>query len=156
MAELFEPIIGGLTVLIIFLGLSSPIIIIGLIYYFKKRLEHKQIMAAIEKGTPLSELRPVKPAEPVGPLWIKNLTAGIAMLIVAAGLACLPLLGYFNGPPTFVYFVIAVILFAIGVSRLIRGLLQRKTQQQIQSSDQTNTGENKKPGSVSPALRTLE
>jgi len=153
MTEFLEPIIGGLTVLIIFLGISSPIIIVGMIYYYKKRLEHKQIMAAIEKGTPLSEL---KPAEPIGPLWIKNLTAGIAMIIVGIGLACMPLLGYFIGPPPFVYFVIALILFAIGISRLIQGLLQRKTQRQIHPLDKTNAGENKKPDNTSPVLRPLE
>jgi hypothetical protein len=37
-----------------------PVIVVGVVYYLKKRLEHKQIMAAIEKGTPLSELRPPK------------------------------------------------------------------------------------------------
>ncbi len=135
MTELLEPIAGGLTVLIIFLGLSSPLITIGLIYYFKKRLEHKQIMAAIEKGTPLSELRPVEPAKQAGPLWIKNLTAGIAMIIVGIGLACMPLSGYLIGPPPFVYFVIAVILFAIGISHLVRGLLQHKTEQQTPSNN---------------------
>jgi len=90
MTQLFEPIVGGLTVLIIFLGLSSPIIIIGLVYYLKKRLEHKQIMAAIEKGTPLSELRPLKPK---GLLWIRSLTAGIAFLVIS-----LPFLYMFFAP----------------------------------------------------------
>ncbi len=156
MEDILEPIVGGLTALIVFVGLSTPIIVVGVIYYYKKRLEHKQIMAAIEKGTPLSEL---KPAKPTGPLWIKNLTSGIAMLIVAAGLACIPLLGHFDGPPgppPFVYFVVAVIFFAIGISRLIRGLLQRKTQQQTQSSDQTDAGENKKVGGIPSAPRPLE
>jgi hypothetical protein len=123
-----EPIIGGLTVLIIFLGLSSPIIIIGLVYYLKKRLEHKQIMAAIEKGTSLSEL---KPAKLTGPLWIRNLTAGIALLIIAVGLVVIRLVrGYdYDQDISFgFFFIIAVIFFAIGISRLIRGLLQRSTE----------------------------
>ena len=127
-----ESIAGGLTVLIIFLGLSSPIIIIGLIYYLKKRLEHKQIIAAIEKGTSLSQLRPVKPT---GPLWIKNLTAGIALLIVAAGIVCIQLAtGYDYGQSFGIYFL-ALILFAFGISRLIRGLLQRKAEKQPQTSN---------------------
>lgn len=145
MESLLEPIIGGLTVLIIFLGISSPIIIVGLIYYLKKRLAHKQIMAAIEKGTPLSELMLVPPAKPTGPLWIKNLTAGIALLIISAGLVGVRLVC--NGTVIFQgelwgWFFVALILFAIGVSRLIRGLLQRKTekaQRQIQTSNQTNS-----------------
>jgi len=111
-----EPIIGGLTVLIIFLGLSSPIIIIGLIYYLKKRLEHKQIMAAIEKGTPLSELKPVKPT---GPLWIKNFTVGIALLIVSVGIVCIWLVRFshegYDYDESFGFFVVAVALFAFGI-----------------------------------------
>ncbi len=142
---LLEPIIGGLTVLIIFLGISSPIIVIGLIYYLKRRLEHKQIMAAIEKGTPLSDLKPLKPT---GPLWIKNLTAGIALLIISAGLVGVRLVC--NGTVIFQgelwgWFFVALILFAIGVSRLIRGLLQRKTekaQRQIQPLNQINPAQN--------------
>jgi len=123
-----KDIADGIAVFIIFLGLSSPIIILGLVYYLKKRLEHKQIMAAIEKGTPLSQLRPVKPT---GPLWIKNLTAGIALLIVAAALIGIWLVrlsheGY-DYDQSSGHALAGVILFAFGISRLIRGLLQRKT-----------------------------
>ena len=83
-------------------------------------------MAAIEKGTPLSELRPAKPA---GPLWIKNLTAGIAILIFAIGLVCIQLARgcYYE---SFGFYFLALILFAFGIARLIRGLLQRKTEKQ--------------------------
>ena len=98
-------------------------------------------MLALEKGTPLSELRPVEPATSPGPLWIKNLTAGIAMLIIAVGLIFMLYLGC-GGPPGFVYLLVAVILFAVGVSRLIRGLLQRKTEQQTLSG---NNGAGNRP-----------
>jgi sterol desaturase/sphingolipid hydroxylase (fatty acid hydroxylase superfamily) len=141
-------ITDGIEVFLIFLGFSIPVIVAGLVYYFKKRFEHKQIIAAIEKGTPLSDLRPVKSTEPISPLWIKNLTAGIAMLIIAAGLALMLFLGYSFGPPPFAYFIFAVILFAIGVSHLIRGLLQRKIPEQIQPSNQNNINENKKPDDI--------
>jgi hypothetical protein len=127
-------ITDGIEVFLIFLGLSIPVIVVGLVYYSKKRLEHKQIIAAIEKGTPLSEL---KPAAPTGPLWIKNLTAGIAMIIIAIGFACMSLLGYYFGPPPFAYFIMALILLAIGISRLVRGLLQRKTELQTPPNNNT-------------------
>ena len=141
MRWLIEPMVGGLTVLIIFLGLSTPIIVVGVIYYLKKRLAHKQIMAAIEKGTPLSELRPPKPA---GPIWIKSLTIGIALLVIS-----LPFLYMFLGPlirgdrPEEGVLFPFGIFFAIGIAFFIRGLLQRKVQPQIQPSDQSNTGKNK-------------
>ncbi len=144
MTEAIEVIGASLGVLIIFLGLSSPIIIIGLIYYIKKRLEHKQIMAAIEKGTPLSQLRPVKPA---GPLWIKNLTVGITLLIIAVGFVCMQLLRGYDSERSGWFFAV-VVLFALGISRLIRGLLQRKTeklQTQIQPSEQNNIAGNENP-----------
>jgi hypothetical protein len=54
----------GFMWLLVLLGVSSPIIVVGVIYYLKKRLEHKQIMAAIEKGTPLSDFIPPRPPKP--------------------------------------------------------------------------------------------
>jgi len=133
MEGILEGIIAVFIVLIVFVGLASPLLILigGLFYYLKKRLEHKQIMTAIEKGTPLSELRPVKKT---GPTWIKNLTGGISLLIIAAAIVCLRLVyiacaeADFN--QTLGYLFIAIVFFAIGISRLIRGLLQRKAEQQ--------------------------
>lgn len=124
-----EDIIGGLTVLIILLGCSSPILIIGLVYYFKKRLEHKQIMAAIEKGTPLSELKPPKQKQN-GVLWIRSLTFGIALIIIGFG-------AWWTGPGHGgMSAFIALILFGVGVAWVVRGLLYRKSQPQSQTSDE--------------------
>jgi hypothetical protein len=134
-------IVDGITILLILLGLSSPIIIIGLIYYLKKRLEHKQIMAAIEKGTPLSDLRPAKPT---GPLWIKNLTVGIALLVISLPFLYMFLRPLIRGDHTHEGRLLPfAIFFAIGIAFFIRGLLQRKAQQQIQPSDQSDAGEDK-------------
>ena len=143
MEDLLEPIVGGLTVLIIFLGISSPLIIIGLIYYYKKRLEHKQIMAAIEKGIPLSELIPAKPT---GPAWIKHLTFGIILLAIALGV------GFVRPGPKGPMLFVAIILGGVGVAQVIRGLLYRK----YQPSDKNNIAEDKKPGGISPAPRPSE
>jgi hypothetical protein len=135
----------GITVILIFLGISSPLIVIGLVYYLKKRLEHKQILAAIEKGTPLSELRPPKPK---GPLWIKNLTTGITFLIIAAGFVCIPLI-FDGGMPfaqaRFGHLIVATVFLAIGASALVRGLLQRKYPLQEPPAGQGDTGESKNP-----------
>jgi len=40
-----DELVGGIIAFLVFLGLSIPIIVIGLVYYFMKRLEHKQILA---------------------------------------------------------------------------------------------------------------
>lgn len=138
-----EDIVDGIAILLILLGLSTPIIVVGLVYYLKKRLEHKQIMAAIEKGTPLSELRPPKPK---GPLWIRSITVGIALLVISLPFLYMflePLFrrDYTNESALYPF----AIFFGIGTAFFIRGLLQRKAQRQIQSSNQGNAGEDKKP-----------
>ena len=108
-----EQILSGLEVLITFLAMSSPVLIIGLVYYFTKRLEHKQILAAIERGTPLSELKPPKQKQN-GARWIRSLTFGIAMIIV--GLAFLV-----AGPGgDAIALFIAIVLCGVGVAWLIR------------------------------------
>ena len=137
MEGFLEGIIAAFIVLIVFVGLASPLLILvgGLFYYLKKRLEHKQIMTAIEKGTPLSELKPVNKAAAPGPLWIKNLTAGIASLIIGAAIVCVRLI-YIKYRPfadfdqTLIYLFIAAVFLAVGISRVLRGILQRKAEQQ--------------------------
>ncbi len=153
MKEFFELMGVGIMIFIMFLGIASPILIICLVYYLKRRLDHKQVMAAIEKGTPLSDLKFLKPPKPTGPLWIKNLTVGITFLIISAGLVGAGLV-YCGGripddENVWGGFIVTLILFASGVARLIRGLLQRKAekaQRQVQPSnlsavaDQVNAG----------------
>ena len=126
----------ALGVALILIALAIPVIIIGAVYYLKKRFEHKQIMAAIEKGTPLSELKPPKQN---GSLWIKNITIGVALMII--GLSLLLVVGprRMGGASTLFGFV----FFAIGVAWMIRGLLYRKYQPQSQPSAGSVTVENK-------------
>jgi len=126
-------IVQGITALLVCLGISSPIIVVGVIYYLKKRLEHKQIMAAIEKGTPLSEIIPPKP-KPAGPAWIKYVSIGIALLIIAFGFL-------FGGQ---LDVVVPFVLCAVGAAMLIRGLLHRKYYLKNELSAKNNATEKKK------------
>jgi len=121
---------------LILLFLAAPVLIIGVVYYLKKRLEHQQIMAAIEKGTPLSELRAPKQN---GALWIRNLTIGIALLIVGLG-------WLFMGARGSVSILIALILVGLGIAWIVRGGLNRKYQLQTQFSDKNNPPVNKNRG----------
>ncbi len=147
MAEFCKLIGVGIMIFIMFLGMASPVLIICLVYYLKKRFDHKQVMAAIEKGAPLSDLKLPKPPKPTGPLWIKNLTAGITLLIISAGLVSIGFVRCGGRIPddedVWGWFIAALILFAIGISRLIRGILQRKAekaQPQVQPPNQINAG----------------
>jgi hypothetical protein len=132
-----DDIVTGIKVLIIFLGLTSPIVVIGVVYYLKKRLEHKQIMAAIEKGVPLSELVQHKPrlTALAGPAWIRYVSGGTLMFFIAFGF----LLGGMGRPEILVTFV----LLGVAVSLIIRGLLYRKYYLKSQSANQNDVPPNK-------------
>jgi sterol desaturase/sphingolipid hydroxylase (fatty acid hydroxylase superfamily) len=127
---------------VVFASIIAIAIVIGIVIYFAKRLEHKQILAAIEKGIPPSKLRPTEPKS-IGPKWIKYITQGIIVLAVAAafafGFVRFPF--YRNSPAFFV----AIILCGVGIALIIRGLLYRKYYtfgEQIQSPDKNNSREN--------------
>jgi hypothetical protein len=98
----------------------------------KRRLEHQQIMAAIEKGIPLSELRPIvkKGADWKWADWIRSLTTGIALLLIGIGMAIVSLSSFCYTTPdedkSFGLSIAAVVLIAIGIAGIVRGILQRK------------------------------
>ena len=124
-------------VFLVLLGCAGPIIVVGVIYYLKKRLEHKQIMAAIEKGTPLSELRPAKQN---GTLWIKNLTVGIALLVIGVGWSTM-----MGRHALFAAFI----LIGVGIAWIIRGALNRKYQMQNQPSAKDVGAQSRSFGGIS-------
>jgi hypothetical protein len=122
-----DDIVTGMMVLLIMVGVSSPIVVVGVIHYLKKRFEHKQIMAAIEKGIPLSELVPPKPQlQLAGPGWIRYVSLGIALIIISFGF----LMGGSAGT------IAAFALLGVGAAWLIRGLLHRKYYLKGQSANQ--------------------
>ena len=110
------------------------IILFGLLYrYLIYRMRHKQIMTAIEKGLPLSELKINKRRSPQ---WITNITFGIALLLISPCIiifTCLFLLDwrepmFLQDQPFGVYIFFGATIFCIGIALLIRGLLQRKAE----------------------------
>lgn len=106
-------------VFIVFASVAIPIIVAGVVYYLKKRLEHKQIMSAIEKGTPLSQIMPRKP-QPAGPAWIRYVSVGTTLVII--GLVSFSCGGIGRNFELF----IAIIVAGVGAGWLTRGLLHRK------------------------------
>jgi hypothetical protein len=130
-------------IFLILIGCAAPILIVGVVYYLKKRLEHKQIMTAIEKGTPLSELRPPKQN---GALWIRNITLGVALIAFALVVV---LLGR-PGPVE----VLLAIAFGVGIAWVVRGCLNRKYQAQSPASAKNDTVASTAPAAV-PAAEVL-
>jgi predicted RND superfamily exporter protein len=102
-------------------------------------------MAAIEKGIPPQQI--IKTITPVSPQWIKSLTRGIVILLIAVILLTFELV---NGnfclglPFNSTQSLIALILLAIGLSLVIRSLLLRKAE-----SQQNQASKNIPPNGVS-------
>ncbi len=123
----------GLALVLVFVALSVPIIIVCLFSYLKKRLEHKQIMAAIEKGVPPQQIIKTHTPTPSSPRWIKSLTRGIIVLLIAAIMLTSGLVNgsfCFGFPFDSTRSFIALVLLAIGLGLVIRGLLLRKIESQ--------------------------
>lgn len=103
---------------LIILASISPLILAGVVYYLKKRLDHRQIIAAIEKGTPLSEIMPPKP-QPTGPAWIRYVSIGVALLLIGLGTVVSNVGRYPSS-------LIAIVATGAGAGWLTRGVLHRK------------------------------
>jgi hypothetical protein len=123
---------GIFVVLIVFTAPAIPILIIGMIYYQKKKLEQKQILAAIEKGVPVAELNigTKKQSKSAGPGWIQDQSKGITLLVIGIGIgiAFLPFLGFGRAPnPTMhVMWIVPVVFLGNGIGLLIRANMRRK------------------------------
>jgi hypothetical protein len=97
----------------------------------------KQIIAATEKNTPLSELRPVKQK---GADWIRSLTDGIAFVLMGSGFVTIILLvtkcclyddGGFLNSDAGTGLLIAFVFLAFGIAGIIRGILQKKAEKAL-------------------------
>ncbi len=119
----------SIIVFIVFASMTTVAIVIGLLVFFGKRLEHKQILAAIEKGVSLSELKPRK-LEPIGPVWIKYLTGGIIFFFIGLAFLFGGAVWDRGGVGPFVAFI----LCGVGLAWVARGLLYRKYEKQSRLS----------------------
>jgi hypothetical protein len=114
------------------LSIICLIVIFALPFWYllsKKRLEHKQIMAAIEKGTPLPELRPIiQQKKEVD--WIRSLTTGIALLLIGSGWIIMRFIGrgfcFADAEANSGVSLAALVLIAIGIGGIVRGILRQK------------------------------
>ena len=104
-----------------------PIILIMLFFFYRKKLQHQQILAAIEKGHPISDLLAAPVNKETG--WLYNNSAGVGLLIVAIGLLIVykPMGVYItDNRPGNLLVIIPIILIGMGITRLMRGIYQKK------------------------------
>jgi hypothetical protein len=116
------------------------VFIIMIFWYFvsKKRLEHQQILAAIDKGTPLSELRPINKKEST---WIKSFSTGIAFLLMGIGFVSIATYSTLTKKPDedagFGLFIASIVFLAFGAAGVVSGILKKKNQKALSSENST-------------------
>ena len=123
-----------LIVLIVFTAPAIPILIIGMVYYSKKKLEQKQILAAIEKGVPVAELNigTKKQNKTEGPGWIQDQSKGITLTLIGIGIgvAFWFMIGNLNdkmGNNVYnVMWIVPIVFLGNGIGLLIRANMRRK------------------------------
>jgi hypothetical protein len=122
---------GGHGHLMVVKGLAILVLVVaGLLLcylFYRKRLEHRQIMAAIEKGIELSVLRPAR----LGLVWITSLAVGVGLLIVGIGIVAWALFGQQQevyGKSMGLLGLAAILLLGGGISLVLYGLLRRKAE----------------------------
>ncbi len=141
-------LMGGLTILLIFIGLSTPIIVIGMVYFFKKKLDHKTLVAAIEKGVPVSELNLSLPKKKKndGPGWVQDQSKGITLLVIGIGIGAvlLPIFGPITENYTIigVFSIIPIVFLGNGIGLLIRSRQRRKYEkpEPVEEAEQITEG----------------
>jgi len=122
-----------LVVLIVFTAPAIPFLVIGMVYYYKKKLEHKQILTAMEKGVPISELslRAPKEKKSDGPGWVRDQSKGITLLIIGIGIAIafgLLLIGAKDDTKHifWILWIVPIVFLGNGVGLLIRSSQRRR------------------------------
>lgn len=101
-----------------------PILIVLLIVFYKKKYQHQQILAAIEKGIPITDLiaKPVPQNREIN--WIRSLSTGIGLLFVAISSMLLAVVAFPTKDVGFM--VVSIVAGGVGVIYLLQGILQRK------------------------------
>jgi hypothetical protein len=111
--------------------LLLPLIISLLLFFYKKRLRHLQILAAIDKGLPIADLIEKPGNKEVN--WVRSLSAGIGFIFIGLALAgflvWMSLSTHTQSPPP-PFWVIPIVVFGMGLIFLFRGILQRNYEKQ--------------------------
>ena len=114
-----------------------PLVLILLFFFYKKKLQHQQILAAMDKGLPVKDL--LEPPKQKETGWVANISAGIGLIFVGVALLLIyiPADVYKANSPNILLLIIPVVIFGIGLTRLIRGLFQKKSDKEGKQEEES-------------------
>jgi hypothetical protein len=117
-----------------------PFLLVLLLAFYRNKYRHQQILTAMEKGLPITDLIAKPRNKEVN--WVRSLSAGIGFIFT--GLA---LVGFFvwmnlsphtqSPPPPFL--IIPIVIFGLGLIFLFRGILQKNYEKQKQKENAAPT-----------------
>jgi hypothetical protein len=116
--------------------LVVPLVIVLFFFFYKKKLQNQQILAAIEKGQSVTDLLAAPEKKAKG--WLSNISAGVGLIFVAIALIVLYIpAGVYRSHdlPRNALVVIPIVLMGIGLTRLIRGIYQKKDAEKAENID---------------------
>jgi membrane protease YdiL (CAAX protease family) len=126
------PIFMGAVYLLVAL---LPVLLGLLLVFYKKKLQHQQILVAMEKGLPISDLiaKPQQHSREIN--WVRSLSAGIGFIFVGI---VIPIIFFAVGminpstPPEKVFgmLIIPTVVCGLGLIFLTRGILQKNYEKQ--------------------------
>ncbi|MBM4103787.1 MAG: hypothetical protein FJ263_07015 [Planctomycetes bacterium] len=115
-----------------------PFILVLFLAYYRNKYRHQQILAAMEKGLPITDLiaRPQIRNREVN--WVRSLSAGIGFLFVGLLLTAVWVWLYVTGEArdtAVVWLVIPIVIAGLGLIYLFRGILQKNYEKQKQKEN---------------------
>lgn len=116
--------------------LVLPILFILVIVFYRKKYQHQQILAAMEKGIPISELvaKPTPKDREIN--WVRSLSAGAGFIFMGGILAWLWLWQQKEtGTMDYRWLIVPIVIGGIGLIYLLRGILQRNCDKKKQRSE---------------------
>jgi hypothetical protein len=117
-----------------------PFVLVLLLGFYRSKHRHLQILAAMEKGLPISDLIAKPRNREVN--WVRSLSAGIGFLFVGLLLTAIWVWLYVTGEPrstAIIWLVIPVLIAGLGLIFLFRGILQKNYEKQKQKENTAPT-----------------
>ena len=117
-----------------------PFLLILLIVFYKKKYQHQQILVAMEKGLPITDLIEKPRNKEVN--WVRSLSAGIGFLFVGLMLTAIWGWLYVTGEPRtkdIFWLVIPILISGWGLIFLTRGILQKNYEKRKQKENAAPT-----------------
>jgi hypothetical protein len=116
------------------------IFMIYMVRYNNEKQRHEEVMAALEKGLPPSEIMALRKGKRdfVGPNWIRKISIGVFLLILSAGLLIVVLRDDVRtlfipkeSAAMMTFLIVGLIAFALGVGGIVSGILNYKEHKKI-------------------------